>query len=97
MEGMMVGRPMGQVSVGVQKQVLNKRGTIRFNVRDIFWQQQFRGTVRYQNLDVVIRQRNESRVANLSFTYRFGNSKVQAARQRQTGLEDEKNRVKGAQ
>lgn len=97
MEGMMVGRPMGQVSVGVQKQVFNKKGTIRLNVRDIFWQQQFRGAVRYQNLDVVIRQRNESRVANLSFTYRFGNSKVQAARQRQTGLEDEKGRVKSNQ
>ena len=92
-EGMLVGKPMGQVSVGVQKQLLNKKASLRVNVRDVFWTQQFRGSVQYQNLDVTIRNRFESRVANVSFTYRFGNTKVQAARQRQTGVEAEKSRV----
>lgn len=93
MEGMLVGKPMGQVSVGIQKQMLNKKATLRVNVRDIFWNQQFRGSVQYQNLDVTIHNRWESRVANVSLTYRFGNTKVQAARQRQTGVESEKGRV----
>lgn len=95
LEGMLVGKPMGQVSVGLQKQLLNKKASLRINVRDVFWTQQFRGSVQYQNLDVTIRNRFESRVANVSFTYRFGNTKVQAARQRQTGVESEKNRVGG--
>ncbi|MFN8355399.1 MAG: TonB-dependent receptor [Spirosomataceae bacterium] len=95
MEGMLIGKPMGQIAVGVQKQLMNKKATLRLNVRDIFWMQQFRGTVQYQNLDVTIHNRWESRVANVAFSYRFGNTKVQASRQRQTGLESEKNRAGG--
>jgi iron complex outermembrane recepter protein len=95
LEGILVGRPMGQITVGVQKQFWNKKGSLRLNVRDIFWTQVFQGSVRYQNLDVYIKSRWENRVANLTFTYRFGNMKVQVARQRQTGLEAEQRRVGG--
>ncbi len=93
LEGILVGQPMGQVSVGLQKQLWNKKASLRLNVRDIFWTQVFRGTVKYQNLDVFVRSRWENRVANLTFSYRFGNTKVQGARQRKTGLENEANRV----
>jgi hypothetical protein len=31
----------------------------------------------------------------MSFSYRFGSSEIKDARQRKTGLDDEKNRVKG--
>lgn len=93
LEGILVGQPMGQVSVGVQKQLWNKKASLRLNVRDVFWTQYFRGTVKYQNLDVFVRSRWENRVANLTFSYRFGNAKVQGARQRKTGLESEAGRV----
>jgi iron complex outermembrane receptor protein len=96
LEGILIGRPMGQISAGVQKQLWNKKGSLRLNVRDIFWTQVFQGSVQYQNLDVYIKNRWENRVANLTFTYRFGNLKVQAARQRQTGLEAEQRRVGGS-
>lgn len=93
LEGILVGQPMGQVSVGLQKQLWNKKASLRLNVRDIFWTQYFRATVQYQNLDVYVKSRWENRVANLTFSYRFGNSKVQGARQRKTGLESEAGRV----
>ncbi|MCY7350569.1 MAG: TonB-dependent receptor [Cytophagaceae bacterium] len=93
LEGILVGKPMGQISAGVQRQLWNKKASIRLNVRDIFWTQYFRGSVRYQNLDVFIKSRWENRVANLTFSYRFGNTKVQAARRRSTGLESEAGRV----
>jgi iron complex outermembrane recepter protein len=93
-EGQLSGRPMGAVSLGIQKKVMKDKATIKLNVNDLFWTQKFRGNFLFNDIDVQIVNRWESRVARVSFTYRFGNNKVQAARQRQTGLEAEKGRVK---
>jgi hypothetical protein len=37
----------------------------------------------------------ETRVGNLTFTYRFGNNKVQSARRRTTASEEERQRAGG--
>jgi iron complex outermembrane recepter protein len=93
-EGQLVGKPMGQVSFGVQKKLLKDKATVKLNVNDIFWTNQFRGSFMFNDIDVQIVNKWESRTARMTFTYRFGNNKVASARQRQTGLEDEKGRVK---
>ena len=92
-EGTMVAQPMGAVNMGISKQVMKNKGTVRLNVRDVFWTQKFRGYSKYQNVDVTIANTRDSRVVNLGFTYRFG--KQQKAPQRKKGSAgDEENRVK---
>ena len=93
-EGQLAGKPMGAVSFGIQKKMMKDKATLKLNVNDVFWTQKFRGSFVFNDVDVQIVNRWESRVARVTFTYRFGNNKIKAARQRQTGLDDEKGRVK---
>jgi iron complex outermembrane recepter protein len=84
------------IAAGVQKNVIQNKGTIRLNVTDIFFTNLPRATVTYTGRYVenwhAIR---DTRVATLSFSYRFGNSKVQAARRRTTASEEERQRAGG--
>lgn len=91
-EGVLVARSMGAVNVGFTKQVMKNKGMIRLVVRDVLFTQQFRGYSKYQNVDVTIRQFRDSRVVNLSFTYRFSKGKTAAQRKR-GGANEEQNRV----
>jgi iron complex outermembrane recepter protein len=84
------------VAMGAQKTVMKGKGTIRFNVSDIFWTNLPRATVTYEGKYVENwHAYRETRVANLSFTYRFGNNKVQAARRKTMASEEEIRRAGG--
>lgn len=91
--GFMKLDPQWQFSPGVQKTVLNKRGTIRLNVTDVFWTNLPQAVINFSNYIEHWRARRESRVANLSFTYRFGRNSVAAARRRNTASEEERRRA----
>lgn len=91
--GFMVLDPQWGVAMGVQKSVFNKKGTIRFNVTDIFWTNLPKAVITYNNYIEKWRAYRETRVANLTFTYRFGKNTVQAARRRTTASEEERSRA----
>jgi hypothetical protein len=92
--GYMVLDPQWGLAVGAQKTVMHGKGTIRFNMTDIFWTNLPKAKVEYKGSYVENwHAYRESRVANLSFTYRFGNSKVQQARRRTTASEEERQRA----
>jgi hypothetical protein len=92
--GYMVLQPQWGLGAGVQKTVMEGKGTLRFNMTDIFWTNRPRAKVEYEGSYVENwHAYRESRVANLTFTYRFGNSKVQAARRRTTASEEERQRA----
>lgn len=93
-EGLFKMNPMYSFNGGISKQILKKKGTIRFNVNDIFNTNRFGGTYNTTNRALVLANRWDSRQFRASFSYRFGNSNVKEARNRKTGLEDELNRVK---
>jgi iron complex outermembrane recepter protein len=93
-EGVIKIRPMGMMSAGVSQQVLKGKGTVRLNVRDIFYTQQFKAVSKYGNVDAAFQNRNDSRVVNVGFTYRFSKGKINGGAKRRTGsANDEQNRV----
>ena len=93
--GYMVMKPQWGLSAGVQKSILKTKGTVRFNITDIFWTNLPKATITYNNYIENWHAYRETRVANLSFTYRFGNNKVAAARRRATASEEERRRAGG--
>ena len=91
--GFMVLDPQWGIGAGVQKTVLKNKGTLRFNMTDIFWTNLPKAVITYNNYIEKWHAYRETRVANISFTFRFGNNKVQAARRRTTGSEEERQRA----
>ena len=91
--GFMVMRPQWGVGAGVQKSLWKGKGQVRFNITDIFWTNLPRATITYNNYIEIWRAYRETRVANLSFTYRFGSNKVAQARRRTTASEEERQRA----
>lgn len=92
-EGQFEIQPFSQVSIGVGKQVLKGKGSIKFNVRDIFFSQIIDGQILYGNVKEHFIQSRDSRVANIAFTYRFGKTFKDAPSRKKGGAIEEQNRV----
>lgn len=92
-DGQFTIQAFSQVSAGVSKTILKDKGTLRLNVRDIFFGQVIDGQIDYQNVMEHFRQSRDSRVANLAFTYRFGKTFKEAAKRRNGSAGDEQQRV----
>lgn len=92
--GTMTSLPQGSLNFAMSKNVLKDKGTIKLNVRDFLGIQQWRGVSRYQNVDVTINNHWDSRVVNLSFTYRFSKG-ANAEHKQNASSDEEQGRVKG--
>ncbi len=86
--------PMWSLNAGIQKTFWDGKGTLRFNMRDIFWHGWPRGSTQFGNIDESFRSYRETRVGTLAFTWRFGKKTVQAARRRTMGAEEEMQRAR---
>jgi iron complex outermembrane recepter protein len=93
-EGQFIVMPYGQVSAGLSKQLFHNKATIKFNVQDIFFTQRQDGRITYANVREHFVQSGDSRVGNISFSYRFGKSAKDAARVKHGGADEEQSRVK---
>ncbi len=91
--GMFEMRHQFFMDAGLSAKVLKGKGTLRLNVNDLLNTMRFAVKVRQDNIFVDVENYRESRKANLTFTYNFGNSNVKAARRRSTATEDEQNRI----
>jgi iron complex outermembrane receptor protein len=91
--GFMVSKSQWSLSAGVQKSIMKSKGTLRFNISDIFWKNLPAGVITYDNYFEKWHAERDTRVATLAFSYRFGSNKVQAARKRATASEEERQRA----
>ena len=91
--GFMVMDPRWGVAAGVQKSLWQNKATLRLNITDIFWTNLPKAVITYNNYIEKWHAYRETRVATLSFTYRFGKNTVQAARRRTTASEEERQRA----
>lgn len=95
-EGVIVTKPVGMLSMGVSKQIMKNKATVRLNVRDIFRTQEFRASTKYANVDASFVEWRDSRVANIGFTYRFSKGKMNGGpKRRNSSASDEQSRVGG--
>jgi iron complex outermembrane recepter protein len=91
--GLFLIRNIAQVSTGIQKTSRDKKSTFKVAVADLFYTNRIAVIVKYQNMDFHTNRTWDSRVVTLSYTRRFGKNTVARARQRNTGMEDEKRRA----
>ncbi len=97
LDGVIKARSMGQMSLGLSKQILKNNGPGRVNVRDVFYTQKFRGETKYSNIDAQFQEVRDSRVLNVGFSYRFNKGKMNGAPKKKTNgsSTEEQSRVGG--
>jgi iron complex outermembrane recepter protein len=85
----------GSLDLGVKKKLWDDKGELRLRVGDLLGTSRWKGeNIFTPGLKMTASGRWESQTVTLNLSYRFGRNEIKAARQRKTGLEDEKNRVK---
>lgn len=85
----------GQLGAGVQKSLLDGRGTLRVSVADLLYTAPLRATSSYAVFQESFRSAQDTRYVTAAFSLRFGSNDVPQARKRATGAEDEKRRAAG--
>lgn len=93
-EGQIMIQPMGQVYIGGAKQVLKGKGTVKLSLRDVFYTQKVKGSINFENTMATFRNVRDSRVANISFTWRFGKPMKEQRSRKTGGASEELNRIK---
>lgn len=86
-------KPTGQLAVGFSKQVLRNKGTLRLTVRDLFYTQAMAGLTDFLQTKEYFKLQRDTRVATLSFSWRFGKAMKQTARRNTGGASSEIERV----
>jgi hypothetical protein len=92
-QGVIRSKAMGSVDIGLQKTLFQNKANMKVAVSDIFRTMKWGGGTDFAGVKSDFRGHGELQQVKLSFSYRFGNNQVKAARQRKTGIEDETKRA----
>ena len=80
---------------GISKSILQSKGSIALNVTDIFNTMIAKFDISSFGVQSYNSNKTESRFVKLVFTYKLGNKNVKSSGNRNTGIEEEKNRMGG--
>lgn len=83
----------GMMNMGISKQILKGKGSLRFNVRDMLYSQKIKGEIKYSNVDAAFQQQRDSRQFSIGFNYRFSKGKANGQKRKTGGASEEQNRV----
>ncbi len=83
--------PTGQLAMGVARQVIKGKGSLKLAYRDVFYTQRMAGNTSFQHAHEYFWLKSDSRVLTLSFSYRF--SKGEKVQQRKLSSTEEAERV----
>ncbi len=84
--------PQGELNLGVSKQILKDKGSLKLNVRDLTYFQNYSGTATFENATEPFVIKFDSRVVRLSFSWRFGKT-MKAVNRSEGGAREEIDRA----
>ena len=82
------------LNLGFRKSFYDNKMSLKMNLNDVLNTMKNRGATNFANMNLNFSNKWESRVANISLTYRFGSNNIRPERQRKTSLDSESNRMK---
>ena len=82
-----------QLSTGVSKQILKKKGSVKFYLSDIFNSGNQKGVINIQNTVASFTQKRDNRTAGVTFNYKFGKP-LKMQQRKSGGASAEESRIK---
>lgn len=92
--GVLRFEPRSVLSLGVGRDILDKRGSVKVDFDDVFWGDRYNGDATIGPLRQRFWNYSDSRRVRLAFTYKFGKQTVKSASRKKMGNESEQNRLK---
>ena len=89
-----ISKPIGSLSLSVQRSFAKENFTAKLVVNDLFNTQRWQQDVKTQTIQMTTYRKWESRNLTLGLTWRFGNRKIKASRDRISGAEEVEGRIK---
>lgn len=79
--------------IGARFTLIPDRAALKLSVTDVFFTNRWKWTINYLDQQSGFSTIRDSRVARLTFSYKFGNIKSTRPSKRKTGSEEEQNRL----
>lgn len=86
-------KSLGSLNIALQKKFFDDKLSAKLGFNDILYTSSWRGTTQFGDLKINGGGGSDSRQVQFNLAYNFGGSDIKKARTRDTGIEEEKNRI----